>query len=694
MLQIRRSISGLHLLIIGYLLVLAVLVALIALAEGDDETALTLTHAVVERQEDETTMVSFRGDGFRRNAKGLLIDNMVNEESQLWHYLPNMPVHSLDVVGGRAHVACFGNKIVCLKLDSEGRPKPLNSIDLPGRVSHIQVCGGQALVGMAHNDGMALVALADSGEMKLKEHYASTGTIGDMVLDRDVVYYSDLSRGVVRYDFSADNPQPELLAPMASPWRMALSEGKLVVGTIKGRLHLFDVADDSSLTEEGVVDFGMNIRGTDIIDDTLAVALANGSLRLFSLSRWPELTELAVFELPGPPLELKRVPGRPWLVASLVSNGFALVDLSRPENPVLLGHVALPRTLKQISVHSDRVFAVSREGFESFSLDKIVQSDHSEKALSRERYKLLTWNGKFLGYRNKELISFPEVPINSVAAFDKFTAIPDAEGLSLFSMGREDSAMRVGSVPMINGAEDAVWREDRLYVLGPEALYLWHGRSPETLELAAEMHLPGQLRSLELFDSTHLLVSSVDNGLYVIDVEAFDHPRQVAELSAPKRSQPSHSGYDILVRGKFAFVSQGGGGIQVVDLSLPEEPLLLQIIDTPGYATRLAEYDGFLLVADGVKGVYLIDVDDPTACLAVGSLPTPLRVEQLVVAGDSMIVSSHPAGTLKLPVPQRMRNLHVVNSGLAQAKLLVPLAKGQQFAYLYDDEGSAKVAVE
>ena len=129
----------------------------------------------------------------------------------------------------------------------------------------------------------------------------------------------------------------------------------------------------------------------------------------------------------------------------------------------------------------------------------------------------------------------------------------------------------------------------------------------------------------------------------------------------------------------------------MVDVSTPAQPELLQIIETPGVAKDMALYDDLLLVADGVEGVFVIDVSDRNRALPVGSWTVPLRVSQIAVTSDSVIVSNYPGGTMKLPLPQRLQNLKLVNRDEGRADL--HKVYQEQYVYLYDEQTSAKVKV-
>ena len=186
-----------------------------------------------------------------------------------------------------------------------------------------------------------------------------------------------------------------------------------------------------------------------------------------------------------------------------------------------------------------------------------------------------------------------------------------------------------------------------------------HNWARWSLSRRATFRQPVHLRSLE---PGYILVTTKEEGLKVVDVSDRTHPVQIAEVRPPEHLQSSFIAHDIFINGKFAYVSQGSGGLNVIDLGDPRHPELVQIVDTPGLARKMVLHDGLLLVADGDKGIYMLDASMPGRLLPIGSLPTPLRANEIATVADGILVSNYPGGTLKLPYPQKLDNYRIVSS--------------------------------
>ena len=69
----------------------------------------------------------------------------------------------------------------------------------------------------------------------------------------------------------------------------------------------------------------------------------------------------------------------------------------------------------------------------------------------------------------------------------------------------------------------------------------------------------------------------------------------------------------------------------------------------------------------------------------------PIRVDDMAVAEGMLLVSSHPGGTMKLPLPRRA-GIETPSS----EELRVPVEPNEvaQWLYVYDDRGAGKIKIK
>ncbi len=692
MVAVKRKFSLRHLLALCYLLTFLFLLALLVRENQRDEL-FSLSHASAEGK--ETAALSIYGDGFHSGIRGVLTQSLVNENALLWHQLVDVPVRAIDIKEDIALVSCYRNKLVSIDLQQDTGPKFLDSIELPNTIRNIKIVGDQVLVGMSRHTGFSLINMKDPKALKLVTHFSAKGLISSIAADRNSVYFTDIYEGLFRIDLSVINPVPEKVVSLESPWQVALQDKMLVVGTRKGRVHLFDISQNGQLVAVGSLDYPAKVNGVVFTEEALIVALSDNRLHVFNLSSWPKLHNPAQLMLPGRPWQLEPIPGQPRIAVSLAAGGLSMIDVSRPEKPVTTGNLKLPRTFMAMAPQLEEIYGASHYGLEAFSLHEIEEGELSKKAgeatVEQVYYKLQRWNGHVYGYSNMALVDFGKGISTEIDSENRFMAIADKNGPSLFEQREDGYVQRVGSLLFTEGAREVFFRGNLLYAINQDGLQIFSGIRSGDPVMTSELQLPGAPTHFEILTPGYLLVATNKNGIFIVDINDPQQPIQVANHGASQHLQNTNLVQDVLVDGQRVFISQGAGGVHVVDISVPSQPELLQIIDTPGYAKNMVLYDNLLLVADGVEGVFMIDVKDRNDAFPIGSLPAPIRVVQIAVTEKDLIVSSKPGGTMKLPLPQRLQNLHVISE--SEMRVGMERVEKGQYVHLYDERTSGQVKV-
>ncbi len=94
-------------------------------------------------------------------------------------------------------------------------------------------------------------------------------------------------------------------------------------------------------------------------------------------------------------------------------------------------------------------------------------------------------------------------------------------------------------------------------------------------------------------------------------------------------------------RPDLAYVADGATGVLVIDVTDPLSPVVVDTIDTPGYATDIELAGTMAYVADGSEGLQVIDV---TTSAIVGSVDTPGTAVDLAVLDTLAYVADSAEG--------------------------------------------------
>ena len=119
------------------------------------------------------------------------------------------------------------------------------------------------------------------------------------------------------------------------------------------------------------------------------------------------------------------------------------------------------------------------------------------------------------------------------------------------------------------------------------------------------------------------------------------------------------------VQGSLAYVAAGEAGLQVVDVSVPGEPVIVGAFDTPGNANDVKAVGTLAYIADGSAGLQIVDVSDPTAPVGVGAVDTPGDAHDLAVSGAFAYVAD---GT---PVGGGASGLNIIDISVPGAPAIV-----------------------
>ena len=103
---------------------------------------------------------------------------------------------------------------------------------------------------------------------------------------------------------------------------------------------------------------------------------------------------------------------------------------------------------------------------------------------------------------------------------------------------------------------------------------------------------------------------------------------------------------DAAVSDTLACIADDSGGLQVVDIRVPESPEIVGSVETPSRAYGVAIAGTHAFVTSGSNGLYVIDISVPEYPEIVGSVTTPGWATEVVVSSPMFFstVSSPPIG--------------------------------------------------
>lgn len=101
---------------------------------------------------------------------------------------------------------------------------------------------------------------------------------------------------------------------------------------------------------------------------------------------------------------------------------------------------------------------------------------------------------------------------------------------------------------------------------------------------------------------------------------------------------------DIRVIGKYAFVVAGNDGVHILDVSRPNSPRKISVIESMDYSYAIDINGLNLYVADGAGGVRIFDIKDKGNPKQISFIPTRYESVDLEVSGDYCFIADEEGG--------------------------------------------------
>lgn len=146
---------------------------------------------------------------------------------------------------------------------------------------------------------------------------------------------------------------------------------------------------------------------------------------------------------------------------------------------------------------------------------------------------------------------------------------------------------------------------------------------------------------------------------------------------------------DIAVQGNFAYVANGVPGLFVVDIADPQHPVVLGSVDTPNQAWGVAVSGTLAYIADMDAGFRIIDVTNPAAPTLRGGVGSMGSAYDVAVAGNYAYVAASTTGVVVIDVTNPSAPIRGVTVDTPGASYDVCISGGR----LYVADGSSGLQV-
>jgi hypothetical protein len=681
--------------------------------------SLAVTQVSIKR--DATSgrqLVTLAGSGFDDELRALAVTEL--ERAGRSVFLEGFPLRCLWSDGQTLLTSYQGTQLLYLRVNDGEPPVVTGFLQLPGRIGQIEKVGDRAIVSVK-GEGLFLVDLTDPEQPRLVGRLASVDNLlPEMESAAGVVYIPDRQGRLHFVDLRKTHPEVGSLDLPGSVWQIAVLGDRLISATLEGDLRLFDLGPEGAPQQVGDMQFAAGIVGVGLTAEGLFVALHNGELRTFSVRNWPQLEQRGSLQIDGRVLRLMPVPGEPLLMLSRSLLGLLTVNVEKLDQPRIVASFREPLTPLDFCLAGKQVFAVSSAGLSVLDLAEVLAGsvDNVTMMAGRE-YDLHGWNGQIFllsasgpeqpnGRTAPSLLalpppagcgqncrSLPDSGSGDLAPGQDCLAAPKLEAgdaIHLFCEEPGNARPRLEATIILPERElKSIWRDDAVFSVSRNGMLRVFDTADRRRPVwSGQLRLPGELYDFGWLEPHYLLVAAGSAGMLVVSVEDLARPRQVAQLVLPEHLQSLSPVRDVLVDGQRAFLALGRNGLSMVDVSDPLQPRFLRGVDTSGFSSALAVFDGLLFASVHRQGVYLVDLGDGRDWLPVGLLDTPVRASELAAGAGRLAVAGGQSGIGQMVLPRKLE-IRVERDGLARIELPEDLAPGEYRLYLYNGDESQPV---
>lgn len=542
--------------------------------------------------------------------------------------LPAIPI-DIEVKGNLAVIAAGSAGILTVDVSDPSNLSLLGSTTVPGSAVELVLDGSRAWVAA---NGLQMVNLAERDAPEVNTVVPSQQQAVGIALSGATAFLA-AGNGVRAYDVSDPS------SPVSLGWMPTTgSSGDVVVmgdhawvtdpEAWPHRLRGFDVSDPNAPAEIGSLDGLNGATEISVIGGMLYVS-TNQGMWVVDVSEPTAPSEVnRIWWRQQPPLRAVEEDGVAFLLEradlefSEPPTAVAIVDVTEPASPSEIDRLPTAGWTESLAVKGNRAILASREAGVH-----IVEVPQTGPPQLEGRLAELTpdvADERALGIAVQGDYAF----VGACAA-----------GMAVVDISNPTDPQLVATSDWQPGSQSC---DGQVVIEGNLSFVVDPGHGVVVFDVAnpSAPHAPG------LIDVFHNLVGGVaaaGDHVFIVDSQVIPglHVAQVSDPASPEIvgwAAISGAALDVALLGTHAYVASGYGGLRIFDISNPQLPNEVAMLNPPGHVyNAIATADGVAYVidanpADGDSDVLrAIDVTEPTQPRELCSVELPYRPTGIVV---------------------------------------------------------------
>ncbi len=343
-----------------------------------------------------------------------------------------------------------------------------------------------------------------------------------------------------------------------------------------------------------------------------------------------------------------------YAYATHIYDGLIVIDISTPESPQVVGSLDMPDA-EGIAISGNYAYIGGGYG----GTQVIDISDPTSPQLVAS-------------------VPTPDYSYDVAVSGNHLYIAGLADGLQVVDISDPEAPVDVGGLPTAGMAYYVTVSGNYAYMTldsGFQIVDVSDPSTPVAMGITSSTSLQGvsALRNA-VVSGNHAFAAASWGGLVVIDVSSPASPSVIARLESPSANTvtvcgnhawvldrnrlhaadisslasvgmvgnvPAFTALGVAVSGHHAFVANGSAGLNVVDVSTPQAPVIVGVADTPGFARNVAVAGSFAYVADGGPGLTIVDISTPASPSIQTTLATGNAFDVKIVGNLAYVAANN-----------------------------------------------------
>jgi hypothetical protein len=524
----------------------------------------------------------------------------------------------IEVEGQTAFIAAGPKGLQIVDVSNPLYPSVVGTAGSAGSMKDVVVREGMAYAADGAS-GLAVFDVSDPGSPSLVSVFETPGSAEGVVLKENLAVLADGPSGIQVVDVS-DPASPVSVGSLETgdvAEEVALSGDYAYVANASSGLQIIDLSDPSSPRLHVSFPTSGYAKGLTVQGDKVLVGnLYDASLQVIDVSEPAAPVELADFRY--------RFPNEPWDVVvegerAYILDYFAgilITDISDPSEPRAVGAYETPQFLAGLDIDADRAVTLGQEmyGFAVLDLSEPAEPEllgrSNAMMLRFPKFMVAQGDYGYIAYGGLSMVNLTEVNLRDTTTPRVFSQVmppgaascvrvrgdyayvtSDFGGFSVVDLSDVEAPTIAGTTELTGFSFGMALKDHHAFIGNRNTLKVVDVTDPSEPTVVASMETPEDVNDVKIRGDYAYLADGV-SGFYVVNIADPLNPAISGSLDL--------GGFinSVALTGDFAFVTDEDFGVRKIDVSNPASPVLVASFDTPGEPTDVAVYGDYVVVND------------------------------------------------------------------------------------------------